>query len=155
MMRAIVVFGASLIGIAAATSSQQKSERARVMIAALEEVKARQGGSSRPFLLSSHFSGRVGQPIDSALLAEISSVALRVTAPIPPVVLDTFVLSVELPERMPDGTYNIRAGGYLARNTPGRGCTIGGPSNTYTVTCTASECKAAVARQVSGSGRCD
>ncbi len=153
MNRLLLLAGMCIIVIAAGSFGQQKSERARAMIAALEDVKAGQR-SSRVFLLSPLVSGPSGGRHDSVLLSEISSVALRVTAPAPPYVLDTFVLSIATPTRNAEGVYTVRAGGYLATMMRGA-CRIGGPSITYEVRCTTGECKATRLTQATGSGRCD
>jgi hypothetical protein len=146
-----VVLGVWVTAALAASLTTQKSEESRVMIAALEQVKATQTG---PFLLSPAKGGPARETHDSLLLAEISSVALRVAALSPPYVLDTFVLSVQPPMKTAEGTYTVRAGGSLATVRNGQ-CRIGGPSNTYTVRCVAAECKAELTAQRTGSGRCD
>jgi hypothetical protein len=151
MNRWVALLGVCVGTVAAGSIAQQKSEEARAMIAALEHVKSTQRG---PFLLSPLVSGPGRVPHDSALLAEISSVALRVAAPAPPYVLDTFVLSIERPRRTGEGTYSVRAGGYYASNSSG-GCRVGGPSINYTIRCSGGECRAEVVSQATGSGRCE
>jgi hypothetical protein len=151
MNRTLLASLAALVAVTTAFVAQQKSEEALAMIAALELVK---GGQRGPFLLSPAAGGAARAQHDSVLLREISSVALRVTAPTPPFVLDTFVLSVQTPQKVSEGVYSVRSGGYLASMISGT-CRVGGPSNTYEVRCAGGECKATLLMQAHGSGRCD
>ena len=153
MKPSLLIFVIGMVALAAGSLGQQKSERARAMIAVLEHIKSTQTGSPA-FLLSPTTSGPGHTMHDSALLAEISSVALRITAPSPPYVLDTFVLSIAVPTETAAGLYTVRAGGYMATRGPS-GCYVGGPSNSYEVNCTSGQCQAKVLTKISGSGRCD